>query len=173
MPLLSEYARKRKCRYFIDRIPKTHRVLEVGCGDGWLGAYMRAGGWGGYVGLDVVAPADVVGAIEEWRDLALEAASFDVVVAFEVVEHTPCFQEMFDLLKPGGLLMLTSPAPGTDWVCWLLERLGLAQKRTGSHDYLIDFAELPLFEPVEIRRVGLLAQWGILRKGTAHRSKGQ
>lgn len=167
MPWLSEYARAKKRRFFIDPIPKTHRVLEVGCGDAWLRDYMRAGGWDKYVGLDVKPPADVLGRIENWRALGLAPASFDVVIAFEVIEHVPCFREMFDLLKPGGLLMLTSPMPSSDWLCWVLELLGLAQKRTSPHAHLIDFRRIPLFEPVQLRRVGLLSQWGILRKPQA------
>lgn len=164
MPWLSDYARRRKCRFFIERIPKDSRVLEVGCGDAWLRRHMREAGWSGYVGLDLHPSADVVGDIKDWRALGLAPDSFDVIVAFEVVEHVDCFQEMYDLLKPGGLLMLTSPHPKTDWVCRLLERLGLAQKRTSPHRHLIHFRTILRFDPVQIRRVGLLAQWGIFRK---------
>ncbi len=164
MPLLSDYARKRKREYFIDRIPRSARVLEIGCGAGWAGDYMCSGGWTGYVGIDLAPPADIVGDIRDWRSLGLETESFDVILAFEVVEHVPCFREIYDLLKPGGLLMLSSPYPRTDWICWLLEQAGLAQKRTSPHDHLIKFSDIDLFEPVEIRRVGILAQWGILRK---------
>ncbi len=164
MPILSDWSRRRKGTFFLDRIPCGSRVLEVGCGSGWVGEYLRDRGCEGYVALDLAGPADVVGDIRDWAVLGLEAGSFDCVVAFEVVEHVDCFREMFDLLKPGGMLLLTSPVPGTDWVCRLLEWVGLAQKRGSAHDHLMNFRDIPLFEVVMIRRVGYLAQWGIFRK---------
>jgi SAM-dependent methyltransferase len=165
MPVLSAYARQKKIAYFMQDIPKSARILEVGCAEGWLGQYLKTHGWLNYVGLDLrPGAADVVGDIRDWQKLAIPARSFDVILAFEVVEHIHCFQEFFDLLKPGGLLMLTSPVPHWDWVCQCLEKLGLNQPRTSPHDHLIDFKEVPLFEPVEIKIVGLLAQWGKFRK---------
>ena len=164
MPLLSDYARRRKLAFFVRYLPKDGRILEVGCGDGWFGRQLRDLGWTGYAGLDLSPPADIVGDIREWRSLGIEAASFDAVIAFEVVEHVPCFQEMHDVLKPGGLLMLTSPLPGMDWLCRLLETAGLNQRRTSPHDHLVRFTEIPLFEPVAIKTPGHIAQWGVFRK---------
>jgi hypothetical protein len=77
-----------------------------------------------------------------------------------------CFQECHDLLKPGGLLMLTSPVPHMDWAMKTLEVLGLNQKRTSPHSNLTYFTKIPLFEPVELKTKAGLAQWGILRKPT-------
>ncbi len=34
MPLLSDYAQKKKIEYFLNPIPKDSRILEVGCGLG-------------------------------------------------------------------------------------------------------------------------------------------
>ncbi len=164
MPLLSTYARARKTSFFFRDVPKECRILEIGCGAGWLGAYLRANGWGNYVGIDLKPPADIVGDIRDWRRLGLEPASFDVIAAFEVVEHVDCFADMHVLLKPGGLLMLTSPVPNMDWFCRLLEYLHLTQPRTSPHDHLIRFEDIPLFTPLIIRCMGLAAQWGIFRK---------
>ena len=164
MPILSDYARKRKIEYFVKGLPKRLKILEVGCGGGWLRNYLKSMGHTGYVGLDVTGPADIVGNILEWRVLGIRPESFDVVVAFELIEHVDCVQEMFDILKPGGLLMMTSPVPYMDWLCLLLEWLGLNQKRTSPHNHLIYFKDLPLFEPIEIKIVGGMAQWGKFRK---------
>lgn len=168
MPLLSDYARRRKLDYFLRGVPREARILEVGSGDGWLGRELKGRGWTSYVGLDQRPPADIVGSILEWARAGLKPESFDVIIAFELVEHVVCFKEMFALLRPGGLLMLTSPVPHMDWMCRLLEILGLNQKRTSAHDHLIYFAEIPLFEPVALRTVGMMAQWGIFRKPLPH-----
>jgi len=121
-------------------------------------------GFTDYVGLDVAGTADVVGSVLEWKGLGIEPASFDVIVAFELIEHVDCVQEMFDMLKPGGVLMLTSPVPHMDWLCLLLEWFGLCQKRTSPHSHLTYFMDLPLFEPIDIKIVAGIAQWGKFRK---------
>src|SRR5579859_202299 len=146
MPLFSDIARKRKCTYFLDPIPKNARILEIGSGGGWVGKYLREGGWTNYTGMDLFSPADVVGDIKEWKSLGFEAGSFDVIIAFEVIEHVELIRETSDLLKPGGLLMLTSPVPHMDWVMKIFEIVGFNQKRTSAHSNLVYFPRLPLYE---------------------------
>ncbi len=164
MPLLSDYAQRRKIEYFLDPLPRDARILEIGCGSRWVGDHLRGNGWTGYVGVDLAPPADLVGDIRDWRGLGLAPASQDVIVAFEVIEHVDLTQEAFDLLKPGGLLLLTSPVPHMDWVMKLLEGVGLNQRRTSPHSNLTYFDRIARFEPVSIRRKAGLSQWGILRK---------
>jgi len=172
MPLLSDYAAKKKIDWFIRPLPRATRILEIGSGSGWLRPVLEREGYRHYTGLDIVPPAEVVGDIRQWRDLGLEAESFDAIVAFEVIEHVPCFQECFELLSPGGQLLLTSPHPNWDWLCRLLEVVGLNQQRTSPHEFLIDFHRIPLFEPIEIKRVGIMAQWGKLRKPASGQPSG-
>lgn len=167
MPALSEYAQRKKIEHFLAPIPKDARILEIGCGSRWVGDYLRANGWQHYIGADLVPPADIVGNIKEWRALGLKPASFDVVIAFEVIEHVDLVREAYDLLKPGGKMLLTSPVPHMDWAMKLLEWLGLNQRRTSPHSNLIYFERIPLFEQVSIRRKAALSQWGILRKPMA------
>lgn len=167
MPMLSDIAQRKKIDYFFRPLPKDAAILEIGCGAKWVGEHLRSEGYTGYVGNDLVPPADIVGDITKWAELGLAAESFDAIVAFEVVEHVDLFQEAYDLLKPGGTFLITSPVPEMDWAMQLLETVGLNQKRTSPHDHLIDFRTIPLFEAVEIRRVAGLSQWGIFRKPTA------
>ncbi|MFI5344744.1 MAG: class I SAM-dependent methyltransferase [Elusimicrobiota bacterium] len=167
MPPLSRYARGRKLAFLLERIRPGHSVLEIGSGDRWLGEALAARGVAGYRSLDLKGPADYVGDIRDWKRLGIPAASFDFVAAFEVVEHVPCFAEIFALLKPGGHAFLTSPVPRWDGVCGLLESLGLSQKRTSPHDHLIEFEKVPFLEPVLLKRVGILSQWGLFRKPVA------
>jgi 2-polyprenyl-3-methyl-5-hydroxy-6-metoxy-1,4-benzoquinol methylase len=164
MPLLSQVARRKKIEYFLDRIPKDARILEIGSGQGWVGEYLKSEGWKNYTGLDIVPPADVVGDIRNWQALGIEKGSFDVIVAFEVVEHVDCFQECRDILKPGGMLMLTSPLPRMDWAMKILEFMGLNQKRTSPHDNLVNFKDISLFKRKDIKIVAFMSQWGIFYK---------
>jgi len=169
MPLLSDISRRKKLTHFFRDIPKTARILEIGSGAGWVGEYLKAGGWQGYIGMDLFPPADIVGDIKQWQQTGLQPESMDVIVAFECIEHVDLVQEALDILKPGGLLLLTSPVPSMDWVMKILESIGLNQKRTSPHCNLVDFRKLLLFEMVDYRRIGGLAQWGVLRKPLACR----
>jgi hypothetical protein len=167
MALLSRYARGRKLAFLLERIRPGQSVLEIGPGERWLGPALADGGVGGYRCVDLNVPADFVGDVRDWKRLGIPEASFDFVVALEVVEHVPCFDAIFALLKPGGHAFLTSPVPRWDPVCAFLERLGLSQRRTSPHDHLIDFERVPLLEPVLLKRVGFLSQWGLFRKPPA------
>ena len=43
MPLLSDYARRKKLDFFLRDVPKDSRIPEIGCGDGWLARELRGG----------------------------------------------------------------------------------------------------------------------------------
>ncbi len=164
MPFLSTYSQKKKIEYFLKTIPKDAHILEIGSGNGWVRKYLKDNGWINYLGIDLYPPADRVGNILEWRMLGLKPSSFDYIVAFEVVEHVNCFQECFDLLKPQGKLLLTSPVPKMDWFLNILETLGLNQKRTSPHNNLIDFRTVPQFSDKKIKIIAGLSQWAIFTR---------
>ncbi|MES2776461.1 MAG: class I SAM-dependent methyltransferase [Bacteroidota bacterium] len=164
MAYLSNLARKKKLRFFIDPIPKTAKVLEVGCGGNWVKEYMQANGWQSYTGIDIEGNPDIKGDLNKWRELGLKPSSYDVIIAFEVVEHDDLWQSFFDLLKPGGQIMITTPVPGGDWVLKILEAIGLNQKRTSPHTHLTDIRKITTFDMVFYKQQIGLSQWAILRK---------
>jgi len=164
MPLLSRYAQKKKIDYFLKKISHQDRILEIGCKTGWVSDYLKQNGCNDYTGIDIVPPSDIVGNIRDWRKLGLKEESFDIIIAFEVVEHVNCFKECYELLKSGGKLMLTSPVPYMDWILHFLELIGLNQKRTSPHNNLIYFKNVPYFKSKDIKIIGFLSQWGIFTK---------
>lgn len=164
MPLLSSIARRKKMQYFLETVPRSAAILEIGCGDGWVAEYFRKNGYSNYTGLDIHPPADVVGDIKNWRNLGLSAGSFDIIVAFEVIEHTDCLKDCWDLLRPGGRLLLTTPVPQADWLLKILEAIGLSQKRGTPHTHLTRLKNISVFRQKNIITVGLLSQWGVLTK---------
>jgi 2-polyprenyl-3-methyl-5-hydroxy-6-metoxy-1,4-benzoquinol methylase len=171
MALLSRIARRRKLEYFLSFVSKTDRILEIGCADGWVGAYAMAHGWHRFVGIDVVEPPAplphefVYGDIQDWQQLGLEPGSFDAVIAFEVVEHGDFFKAIGELLRPGGLLLVTTPLPHRDWICKILEAVRLNQRRTSPHDHLIYLRDFPAeFHPVRTEVKAGLSQWGVFQR---------
>jgi 2-polyprenyl-3-methyl-5-hydroxy-6-metoxy-1,4-benzoquinol methylase len=133
--------------------------LEVGSGDGWFSGQLRGHGMN-VVSLDIQPPADIVGDINEWRSLGIEAHSFDAVVALEVMEHVDCLESLMALCKQGGLILLSTPHPRWDWVMKVLEWVRLSQRRTSPHDHLLDLATIPL-PPLVLKRPLGIHQVGI------------
>lgn len=96
----------------------TTRWLDFGCGAGGLLKFLRARGGFEPVGSDVGSYAqrlrdeDGFTILDENELQALDDASFDVVTCIEVVEHipdpAPVFALLARLLRPGGVLLLTT-----------------------------------------------------------------
>jgi len=174
MAILSDLARRKKLEYFLGQVPKSARILEIGCADGWVGRYAVANGWRDYTGIDVLQPpaalphAFVHGDVNRWRELGLEPGGYDAIVAFEVIEHGDFYDAIQALLRPGGLLLVTTPVPSMDWACKLLEGVGLNQRRSSPHTHLISLRRLPeRLRPVRIQVKAGLSQWGVFRLAPA------
>jgi O-antigen biosynthesis protein len=111
-------------RYLIAReLVRDKHVLDIACGEGY-GSAMLARDAAHVIGVDIAADA-VAHAAEryplvnvEFRQGACEAIplpdqSVDVVVSFETIEHVPDHQRVLDemrrVLRPGGLLIISTP----------------------------------------------------------------
>ena len=91
------------------------RLLDLGCGQRPFEDMLLEHA-GSYVGLEYdrqryrLTPPDIWGSA---LDLPFRDASFDAVLASQVLEHVPepaqLFQEVSRILKPGGHLILTAP----------------------------------------------------------------
>lgn len=146
------------------QIGKDDLILEIGPGSGWFRPALLEAGRLNYKCVDLNPPADFVGDIRQWSRLGLKADSFDVIVAFEVVEHVDCFSECFQLLRHGGRLLMTTPVPHFDWFLKILEIIGVNQKRTSPHSNLVYLSKVSWLGPRRIRTVIGMSQWGIFVK---------
>jgi SAM-dependent methyltransferase len=120
-------------RHLPPRIPRSGRLLDVGCAAGFFLAEARAhyqvqgvelSAWSSAYARDRLGLPVVTGTL---MDAALPAARFDVVTLWDVIEHVPdpvpLLAEAARVLKPGGRLVLTTgdwgsayaQARGADW----------------------------------------------------------
>jgi ubiquinone/menaquinone biosynthesis C-methylase UbiE/predicted nucleic acid-binding Zn-ribbon protein len=122
--LLNEHlARYLFAKHFISRIAQPANVFDAGCGSGYGSAELAKTG-ASVTGADVSGEA-VAYAREHFgaqgirfveapcESLPFEPESFDLVTAFEVIEHLERWQELLTeanrVLKPGGVLLVSTP----------------------------------------------------------------
>jgi methionine biosynthesis protein MetW len=174
-------------------VPRADRLLDVGCGDGALrllvGDKVRR-----HVGVDgalaalgkaaaqgvSVQRADLDAAHLPYRD-----AAFDVVTCLDVLEHVldprHLLRELARVLRPGGVLVLTTP--NIRYYGFLLTLLGGRFPRTsgdpegydGGHLHYFTFADVRLLlgetgrfadvEELGLYRFTRLTGWGRLKEG--------
>jgi 2-polyprenyl-3-methyl-5-hydroxy-6-metoxy-1,4-benzoquinol methylase len=115
----------------VANLPKTgNSILDLGCGPGtFLGNY--AGGYRRALGVDL-ARAQIEYAIRKYANDRVQfnatdaigftgKEKFDVVVSIEVIEHLPLAEThsflriVFELLSPGGMLVLATPNYSSLW----------------------------------------------------------
>src|SRR5687767_5056473 len=110
---------------FAARLARGRRVLDAACGEGY-GSALLARGAASVLGIDISADA-VAHATARYAQRPklrfeagdatalddLPAASFDLIVSFETLEHVEAQERMLDgfarLLAPDGALVLSSP----------------------------------------------------------------
>src|SRR4029077_905719 len=131
-----------RMRFLREHVAAGERVLDGGCGEGFFASELARAG-AEVVGIDA-AEEPLRRARERDRDLdlrlvdadgpwSLKDASFDAVWAGETIEHgldtAAWLSEVRRLLRPGGRLLLSTPAHGRLRVLWL----GLSRRAFEAH----------------------------------------
>jgi len=181
IPRKEEY---RVMKPYLEKLPKGATMLDGGCGLGDWTVYFSEQGWP-TLGLDI--SRDTVAKLREFfpenqfevgdiRATELPDNSFDAYFSWGTFEHfeaglTPCIDEAFRVLKPGGLLFTSVPfdnlrhalraasdwrkraEPSTDTARFYQWRLTRGEFR--------DLVALSGFEVLDIKAIG--KRQGVLR----------
>jgi 2-polyprenyl-3-methyl-5-hydroxy-6-metoxy-1,4-benzoquinol methylase len=143
-----------RTRFLLARVHRGDRVLDLGCGDGWMTAELaRAGAVP--TGIEVAQAA-----ID--RDRPVEDSACDVVWASEVIEHVAdtarWLSEIRRVLRPRGRLLLTTPNHSR--LRLLIGGIETYSEPLGDHLHLYSTASLRGllrefdFDEIQIRRAG-------------------
>ncbi len=127
-----------------ERLPRSGSLLDLGCGEGLLGAYLAAGGSRvSYRGVDIdsdrVSAATRAGlACDAGSILEVDFGDQDAVTCIDVLHYfSPEVQDaliarMCAALRPGGVLFIRDPERGrglSSWWTALSERIFVAMGR--------------------------------------------
>jgi SAM-dependent methyltransferase len=107
------------------QVAASKRVLDAGCGLGYGTEILSSAGAAEVIGIDLNAEAveearrriNGAGTVQQGDVQGLEFGdqSFDLVVCFETIEHVEeapsALAEFHRVLRPGGVLLLSSPNP--------------------------------------------------------------
>jgi 2-polyprenyl-3-methyl-5-hydroxy-6-metoxy-1,4-benzoquinol methylase len=100
------------------------RLLDLGCGSGFLARLAKTQGAQVSVGVDIEKPKDGVFEANSWRFVQanldgenwlkeLPSGQFDMILAFDIIEHlrspVAFLEQCGKLLSPKGSLYLTTP----------------------------------------------------------------
>lgn len=136
----------------LERYAGPGRLLDVGCGPGFLLSAARARGWDG-VGIDLNQWAvdygrDQLGLdlrVGELAEAGLGAGEFDAVTMMDLIEHVPdpdaLVAEAARLVRPGGALVVLTPDAGAK-ISRALGRRWPEVARPGEHTVLFSVAGL-------------------------------
>ena len=140
--LISPYLRRKriaKARSFL-----YGRVLDVGCGNGDLAAFVPPEKYFGVEPDDVsLSLARTSYPKHDFSNSLPEFGNFDVVVALAVIEHisdpSSWFSVLAGKLVSNGIVVLTTPHPATEWIQSLGAKIGFfSSQAQKEHEMLMD-----------------------------------
>ncbi len=164
--VMNRYDLERRIELILARVPAAPdgRVLEVGCGLGYLSEALRRERGLRPVSLDIATSLLRIGHRRARVELPVGGSAlalpfpsrrFDLVVSTECIEHTPdpraAVKEMARVLRPGGRIVLTCPNAAWHWSVRVANALGV--RPYAGHENWPRFAELRKWMEAEGIRV--------------------
>ena len=120
--------------YAVELVGSNHKVLDVGCGKGFLAEEFVKNG-NEVTGIDILSPSEVLPSLQRYYQADLDNSiatvveqlprdGFDRVMLLDVLEHIPTcdrlLRECRPALKPNGVVVISVPNVANIWVRWML-----------------------------------------------------
>jgi SAM-dependent methyltransferase len=152
----------------LTRLGDPGRALDIGAAGGGNTRVMRSRGWSplaieySAAGAEVARERGLDVMRADARCLPVRSGSFDLVTAFDVLEHIDedyvAVGEMFRALRPGGTLLVSVPC---DMALWSAHDVALSHMRRYSRETLTGIVEKAGFE------IESLSSWNVLLRPVA------
>jgi 2-polyprenyl-3-methyl-5-hydroxy-6-metoxy-1,4-benzoquinol methylase len=151
MRTLDRFLQRWRIMKALPQVRTGDRLLDVGCFDGVL-LSRAAGRVSEAIGIDPLAEPVQRGNIRILRGCIpggrlFEPARFDCITLLAVLEHVPepekLARECFDLLAPGGRVIITVPRPAVDYVLAALRAIRLVDGMSLEEHHGYDVAKTP------------------------------
>lgn len=167
-------------------LPRDSRILDIGCGPGYMLGYLKSQGFSNSIGIDLsqeqIDIAKSLGHNAEYANafdfLVSNPSTFDLIIAFDFFEHFSkselrrLLRLIYESLRPNGKLILQTPN-GTGLFAGFIIYGDLTHETILSPQSLHQLLTLAGFEnpqwnesgPVPIRLTGILRcfAWSIIR----------
>ena len=102
-----------------EKYRKNNRILDVGCGEGWILELAMKKGWEAYGtefssrAIEICEKKGIKMYAGVLKPASIKEKDFDIIVSSETIEHINNPREelanMYQLLRKGGLLYITTP----------------------------------------------------------------
>ena len=165
---ISLYDTNRRIQLIKSYLPKKSQMmscLEVGCGTGMISKSIKP-----LVGILTVVDISEKLAVRVAKEintngfqqdackLTIENDSFDMIISSECIEHTvdpkQALKEMVRVLKPGGMLIVTSPNKMWYPVLWLSNVTQL-RKFNGNENWLFPWEAQSVLNKVGLKNTSI------------------
>ena len=134
--LLEEFLSKKRAELASKKIPselRSGKILDIGCGS--YPNFLINTDFNKKYGIDASVKINLIQHdIEKEEALPFNKNLFDVITLLAVYEHIEpdrlinVISEIYRVLKPEGIFILTTPAPWTDKLLRLLARFNIVSK---------------------------------------------
>lgn len=106
---------------FVKQLPRSTRILEIGCGTGQFAQYLYEEGYRNYIGFDFCKKAIEIAEKKCMQKEILYADArdnnlwqsreldYDLVIALETLEHIKCELRVIENIKQGSYIIFSLP----------------------------------------------------------------
>lgn len=164
-PIITKLVRNRRIKLIEQEISKNTKILDLGCGDGWLTNYLVAKGCD-CIGVDKTVENNTYFRAEDASSLSFSDNTFDCIIMIEVIEHIDpsTYNEIERVLRPNGKIILTTPLPTFNWLVELLAKMRVVNSLKTEHINLVRLNDLAKrWKLIKQSRIFLIDQYGVFQ----------